>query len=57
MIALTPPMISSLEGNGPSAGQIPFKVYNGEVPISLYIIPGGEKKKQSMNDGGVELLR
>jgi hypothetical protein len=33
-IALTPPMISSFEGTGPSLGQIPFKTYNGDVPMS-----------------------
>jgi len=34
MIVLIPPITSSLGGVGPSAGQIPFKTYRGEVPIS-----------------------
>ena len=34
MMALMPPMISSSEGTGPAAGQIPFKTYNGDVPMS-----------------------
>ena len=33
-IALIPPITSSLEGAGSVAGQIPFKTYKGEVPMS-----------------------
>jgi len=34
IMALIPPMTSSLEGTSPVAGQIPFSTYKGEVPIS-----------------------
>lgn len=34
IMALIPPMTSSSEGTSPVLGQIPFKTYNGEVPIS-----------------------
>ena len=34
MMALMPPITSSFEGTGPSEGQIPFKTYNGDVPMS-----------------------
>ena len=34
MIALIPPITSSLDGAGPLAAQIPFKTYKGDVPMS-----------------------
>ena len=34
MIALIAPITSSFEGAGPSAAQIPFKTYKGDVPMS-----------------------
>jgi hypothetical protein len=34
IIALIPPMISSWDGKGPVLGQIPFRTYRGEVPMS-----------------------
>lgn len=34
MMALIPPMMSSFEGTFPPLGQIPFKTYSGEVPMS-----------------------
>lgn len=33
-MALMPPMISSSDGTGPLIGQIPFKTYKGDVPMS-----------------------
>ena len=39
MMALIPPMISSLEGTGPDDDQIPLSTYKGDVPISEYMIP------------------
>lgn len=33
-IALIAPIASSFGGAGPSAGQIPFRTYRGEVPMS-----------------------
>jgi hypothetical protein len=33
-MALIPPITSSFEGTGPLAGQIPFKTYSGDVPMS-----------------------
>ena len=39
IIALMPPMTSSVEGTGPVAGHNPLRVYNGDVPMSEYMIP------------------
>lgn len=39
MMALIPPMISSLGGTGPDDGQIPLSTYKGDVPMSEYMIP------------------
>jgi len=41
IMALKPPMTSSVEGAGPLGGQIPFRTYKGDVPMSLYMIPRG----------------
>lgn len=38
-MALMPPMTSSSDGTLPDAGQIPFRTYKGDVPMSEYIIP------------------
>jgi hypothetical protein len=38
-IAEMPPITSSSEGTDPDAGQMPLRVYNGEVPRSAYMIP------------------
>lgn len=34
IMALMHPMTSSSGGTGPDVGQIPFRTYNGEVPMS-----------------------
>lgn len=47
MIQLMPPITSSSEGTGPSPGHIPFKTYNGEVPMSLYMIPAEKASSYS----------
>jgi hypothetical protein len=39
MMALMAPITSSAGGTGPEAGHMPFRTYNGEVPMSEYTIP------------------
>ena len=39
IMALIPPIISSSDGTVPEVGHIPFSTYNGDVPMSEWIIP------------------